>query len=151
MSYVALGRFRSRHLIARVTNKCVKNAPSTLRTLLCMHVCTCTYLYTLDFANKRAYEPIPGSLNLTRLRYMMHVYSKFLCMVNLFHNQTNHFFKKYAYTRFHQIFHYCTKLSLKFEVNEVSMYVSMTSLLTHAVAHSNRSSFRPKTNNQPIF
>ena len=45
-----------------------------------MHVCT--YLYTLDFANKRAYEPIPGSLNLTRLRYMMHVYSKFLYMVN---------------------------------------------------------------------
>ena len=46
-----------------------------------MHV-LCTYLYTLDFANKRAYEPIPGSLNLTRLRYMMHVYSKFLYMVN---------------------------------------------------------------------
>ena len=26
----------------------------------------------------------------------------------------------------------------------------MTSLLTHTVAHSSRSSFRPKTNNQPI-
>ena len=28
--------------------------------------------------------------------------------------------------------------------------LSMTSLLTHTVTHSNRPSFRPKTNNQPI-
>ena len=65
MSYVALGRFRSRHLIARVTNKCVKNAPSTLRTLLYMHV------YTLDLANKRAYTPIP---------VFDHMYSVTWCM-----------------------------------------------------------------------
>jgi hypothetical protein len=31
-----------------------------------------------------------------------------------------------------------------------SLTVSMTSLLTHNVAHSTRPSFRPKTNNQPI-
>ena len=82
-----------------------------------MHVCT--YLYTLDFANKRAYEPIPGSLNLTRLRYMMHVYSKFLYMVNS--SQLDKSFPQEV--RLYQIspyFHYCTKLSLKFEVNEVS-------------------------------
>ena len=30
------------------------------------------------------------------------------------------------------------------------MFVSMTLLLMHTVAHSNRLSFRPKTNNQPI-
>ena len=30
------------------------------------------------------------------------------------------------------------------------MIISMTSLLTHNVAHSTRHSFRPKTNNQPI-
>ena len=30
------------------------------------------------------------------------------------------------------------------------LYVSMTSLLTHTVAHSTRHSFRPKTNNQPL-
>ena len=29
-------------------------------------------------------------------------------------------------------------------------YISMTSLLTHNVAHSTRHSFRPKTNNQPL-
>ena len=32
------------------------------------------------------------------------------------------------------------------------MYVSsMSSLLTHNVAHSTRHSFRPKTNKQPVF
>ena len=30
------------------------------------------------------------------------------------------------------------------------MYPSMTSLLTHTVAHSTRHFFRPKTNNQPL-
>ena len=32
----------------------------------------------------------------------------------------------------------------------VQVFISMTSLLTHTVAHSNRHSFRPKTNNQPL-
>ena len=32
----------------------------------------------------------------------------------------------------------------------VYFYSSMTSLLTHTVADSNRPSYRPKTNNQPI-
>ena len=31
-----------------------------------------------------------------------------------------------------------------------SRYISMTSLLTHTVAHSTKPSFRPKTNNQPL-
>ena len=30
------------------------------------------------------------------------------------------------------------------------MFISMTSLLTHNIAHSTMHSFRPKTNNQPI-
>ena len=30
------------------------------------------------------------------------------------------------------------------------LLISMTSLLTHTVAHSTRPSFRPKTNNQPL-
>ena len=32
----------------------------------------------------------------------------------------------------------------------VIIWVSMTSLLTHTVAHSTRPFFRPKTNNQPL-
>ena len=49
---------------------------------LCELYYVCMYVPILNFENKRAYEPISGSLNLTRLRYMMHVYSKFLYMVN---------------------------------------------------------------------
>ena len=32
----------------------------------------------------------------------------------------------------------------------VGEYISMTTLLTHTVAHSTKPSFRPKTNNQPL-
>ena len=39
-------------------------------------------------------------------------------------------------------------LSVMFSLT--SAIFSMTSLLTHTVAHSTRPSFRPKTNNQPI-
>ena len=115
MSYVALGRFRSRHLIARVTNKCVKNAPSTLRTLLCMHV------YTLDLANKRAYTPIPVFDHMYLVTWCMAI--RKLHRVDIVNNKLNHFPLKHAYTKCHHIFHYCTKLSLKFEVNEVPMYI----------------------------
>ena len=33
---------------------------------------------------------------------------------------------------------------------QLTTFTSMTSLLTHTVAHSTRPSFRPKTNNQPL-
>ena len=44
------------------------------------------------------------------------------------------------------------KRSLKNQIVVQLWYtaISMTSLLTHTVAHSTRPSFRPKTNNQPL-
>ena len=32
----------------------------------------------------------------------------------------------------------------------ITIWLSMTTLLTHTVAHSTKPSFRPKTNNQPL-
>ena len=37
-----------------------------------------------------------------------------------------------------------------FELHMPHTYFSMTTLLTHTVAHSTKPSFRPKTNNQPL-
>jgi hypothetical protein len=38
----------------------------------------------------------------------------------------------------------------KISIEPFMVYTSMTTLLTHTVAHSTKSSFRPKTNNQPL-
>ena len=35
-------------------------------------------------------------------------------------------------------------------IQSTIIYISMTSLLTHTVAHSTRHSYRPKVNNQPL-
>ena len=54
----------------------------------------------------------------------------------------------------HKIFHLmiCMLLNVKepSTISLLSSLVSMTSLLTHTVAHSTRPSFRPKTNYQPL-
>ena len=40
--------------------------------------------------------------------------------------------------------------SIPLQFADVNVCISMTTLLTHTVAHSTKSSFRPKTNNQPL-
>ena len=36
------------------------------------------------------------------------------------------------------------------QCNKLCMYVNMTKILMHTVANSTKTSFRPKTNNQPL-
>ena len=66
---------------------------------------------------------------------------------------------KYRLTRRPSVIHqfvsilscFASPLQLGQSLSEVAFkFISMTSLLTHTVAHSTTLSFRPKTNNQPI-
>ena len=71
------------------------------------------------------------------------------------HIRVSHFFYVFrpVYIRHILLWHviqFMERFFMQTDLYHWYFHFSMTSLLTHTVAHSTRPSFRPKTNNQPI-
>ena len=72
------------------------------------------------------------------------------------HIRVSHFFYVFrpVYIRHILLWHviqFMERFFIQTDLYHWYFHLSMTSLLTHTVAHSTRPSFRPKTNNQPVF